>query len=187
VYQSGDAVEFTVSFNEVVRVDVSEGSGLPTLSLSSGGELLPVVASYAGGSGTKALKFRYEVAEGDPVASGLNVASFNFNGGRVTDIIGNVADVALTSGQNDLPSSVSITVDGLNTLAPTALSSNAGVTDMIPATIESVSVLEGDGTYQAGDKLTLRVGLSESVVVDAANGIPMLILSNGGVTAGGGL
>ena len=53
VYREGDKLELEVSFNEVVRVDVSQDAGLPTLSLSAGGEVLPVVASYAGGSGTK--------------------------------------------------------------------------------------------------------------------------------------
>jgi len=114
VYRQGDVLEISVGFNEAVVVDASLSAGLPTLSLSAGGEVLPVVASYAGGSGTKTLRFQYQVNEGDPIASGLNVAAFNFNGGLVTDISGNLADVAIVAGQNALPSSVSISIDGQN-------------------------------------------------------------------------
>src|SRR6056300_1254243 len=182
VYRQGDTLEFQLSFNEVVRVDVSQNAGLPTLSLSAGGEMLPVVASYAGGSGTKTLRFQYEVSANDPVANALNVASFNFNGGLVSDISGNRADVAIVPGQNALPSSVSIVIDGQNAnmdMSPMSLASYSE--DVVPAFIQSIAAVEGDGTYQAGDKLTFRIKLSEAVTVDASVGVPMLVLSNGAV------
>src|SRR5210317_433167 len=182
VYRQGDTLEFQLSFNEVVRVDVSQNAGLPTLSLSAGGEMLPVVASYAGGSGTKTLRFQYEVSANDPVANALNVASFNFNGGLVSDISGNLADVAIVAGQNALPSSVSIVIDGQNAnmdMSPMSLASYSE--DVVPAFIQSIAAVEGDGTYQAGDKLTFRIKLSEAVTVDASAGVPMLVLSNGAV------
>jgi hypothetical protein len=181
VYRKGDVLEISVGFNETVVVDASLNSGLPTLSLNAGGGLLPVVASYAGGSGSKTLRFQYQVNEGDPIANGLNVSSFNFNGGEVTDTSGNRADVAIVPGQNALPSSVSISIDGQNENNGTDSNNNSGETDTVAALIQSIAAVEGDGTYQAGDKLTFRIKLSEAVTVDASAGVPMLVLSNGGI------
>ena len=160
VYRPGDVAEFTVAFNEVVRIDLAQGAGLPTLGLLSGGELLPVVASYAGGSGTKSLRFRYEVAEGDPVAGDINIASFDLNGGRVTDLSGNVADVAIVAGQNDLLSSVDIAIagDGSTTSNP---DEPTGPADTTAPVIGNVVCTNGNGTFYSGDVLTFELKLSE--------------------------
>ena len=53
-YKEGDTINLTVSFSRNVSVN-----GTPVLFLDSGGR-----ASYAGGSGTKTLRFSYAVAEG---------------------------------------------------------------------------------------------------------------------------
>lgn len=178
-YQPGDTITITTTFNEVVVVDASASAGLPTLSLTSNGELLPIVATYQGGSGTKSLRFQYQITETDASATSLNVSAFNFNGGRVTDLSGNLADVAILSGQNDFPAAVSVNINTSGNVGTTP--EETGPQDTVAATILSIRAVQGDGTYQVGDALVFRVKLSELVNVDVTNGVPMLVLSNGGV------
>ena len=62
--------------------------GTPTLSLSNGG-----TATYVSGSGTNALVFSYTVGAGEDIAD-LAVTGSSLNGGGITDLAGNAADLA---------------------------------------------------------------------------------------------
>ena len=58
----GKTVTFTLTLNDIVTVS----GGTPTLTLNDGG-----TATYASGSGTKALVFSYTVAASNTNVSGL--------------------------------------------------------------------------------------------------------------------
>ena len=85
----GATVTFTVAMSEAVSV-----TGTPSLSLSSGGK-----ATYAGGSGSASLAFTHTVAAGQSAAD-LTVASFNPEGGTVSDVAGNAASLSGATNYN---------------------------------------------------------------------------------------
>jgi Ca2+-binding RTX toxin-like protein len=84
-YHTGDGIDLTVAFSEVLHV-----TGTPTLTLSSGG-----TATYTGsGDGTNTLTFHYTVAAGESTAD-LNVTALVLaSGATIKDNAGN--DVSLT-------------------------------------------------------------------------------------------
>ena len=62
----------------------------PTLTLNDGG-----VATYTGGSGSKALTFSYTVAAGQNAAS-LAATAVNLNSATINDGAGNAANLSLS-------------------------------------------------------------------------------------------
>ena len=83
---AGKTVTLTVSLSEAVTVDTTGGT--PVLLLNDNGK-----ATYASGSGTKALVFTYKVASGENT-SDLTVSGFNPNGGTIQDAAGNAANMS---------------------------------------------------------------------------------------------
>jgi len=91
-YGMGQTVEFTVTFTEAVVVDTAGGT--PALQLNVGGPSL--LASYAGGTGTAQLTFRYSVQQGDFDSDGLAIMGLLAGGGIIEDRAGNApASLAL--------------------------------------------------------------------------------------------
>ena len=96
VYVSGDALEVTATFSDIVTV-----SGRPQLALSVGTSITALLgraernAGYVRGSGTTKLVFAYGVVAGDNDPDGVSVAagSLDLNGGSVQD--GESADAVL--------------------------------------------------------------------------------------------
>ncbi|WP_338696903.1 glycoside hydrolase family 16 protein [Bradyrhizobium sp. 26S5] len=81
----GDAVTFTLGFNEAVNV-----AGKPTLSLNDGS-----TATYVSGSGTSALTFRTTVASTDLQTSALAITGVNLpSGASISDAGGAAANLA---------------------------------------------------------------------------------------------
>ena len=79
-YAAEDEIQVTVTFSETVEV-----TGTPQLAIELGGG--DRTADYQGGSGTAALVFAYEVAEGDSDTDGVSVRanSLSLNGGTIRD------------------------------------------------------------------------------------------------------
>ncbi len=92
-YGEGDALAFTVNFAQAVNVSTTVGT--PRIALTIGSATR--YATYASGSGTTALTFSFLVRVGDSDSDGITVAStgVDLNGGSVTDLLGNVVDLAL--------------------------------------------------------------------------------------------
>ena len=88
-YAAGDEIEARVRFNETVEVE-----GAPSLRLELGGGRR--TATFRGGSGTAALVFGYEVAEGDEDSDGVSIESgrIALNGGSIEDEAENAAALA---------------------------------------------------------------------------------------------
>ena len=91
IYAAEDEIAVTVTFSETVVV-----SRTPQLTLEVGGE--GRAADYESGTGTVALVFAYEVADGvsDDVGVSIGADSLRLNGGTIRDRAGNPA--VLTHG-----------------------------------------------------------------------------------------
>ena len=105
-YLGGD-LDFVVSFDEKVFVDVT--SGVPSLSLAL--ETFGAVTSsakYVSGSGTTELTFRYGIQSGDQDTDGVGLSGFiELNSGSIKDQAGNDASIASLSVPS--PGGVNIT------------------------------------------------------------------------------
>ena len=88
-YAAGDRIEVRVQFSETVEVE-----GTPRLRLRVGSRTR--TAGYLRGTGTAALVFGYEVAEGDEDTDGVSIEAgrIALNGGAIKDEAENAADLA---------------------------------------------------------------------------------------------
>ncbi len=154
-YKTGDSISITVTFTESVTV-----TGTPTLTLETGTN--DRTATYSSGSGTSTLTFAYTVQSGDEssdLAYG-STSALALAGGTITDSATNSATLTLpTPGATD------------------SLSANkALVIDGVAPAVSSVSSTTTDGTYIAGDVLTITVTFDDTVTV---TGTPELTLETG--------
>ncbi len=154
-YKVGDLISLQVNFSEAVIV-----TGTPQLTLETG--TTDRIVNYATGSGTSALTFTYTVQAGDTSAD-LDYQSTNalaLNGGTIKDAAGNNSILTLASpgAANSLGSNKNIVIDGI---APT---------------VSSVNSSTANGTYKAGDFISVQVNFSETVTV---TGTPQLTLETG--------
>ena len=154
-YKAGDALSIQVNFSEAVTV-----TGTPQLTLETG--TTDQAANYISGSGTTALTFTYTVQSGD-ASSDLDYAATTalaLNSGTIKDAAGNSATLTLaTPGTaNSLGANKNIIID---TQAPAV----AGVTSST-----------ANGTYIAGNAISIQVNFSEAVTV---TGTPQLTLETG--------
>ncbi|NIK66836.1 S-layer homology domain-containing protein [Paenibacillus sp. BK720] len=148
-YKAGEALTFTVHYDEAVHVT----GGTPYLSVTIG--TMPVQASYVSGTGTNALVFRYTVSAGQEDTNGTEVGSaVNLNGASIQDAAGNAAGLALT---------------GAGSISTVHV-------DAIVPTVTSVAV-PANGTYKEGDQLDFTVNFNENVTV--SGGTPNLTITLG--------
>ncbi|GAB5562436.1 MAG: hypothetical protein SynsKO_40830 [Synoicihabitans sp.] len=80
-YIAGQSLDFALTFCEAATVD--ETGGTPSLTVRVGS--LSRQATYASGSGTTNLVFRYTVQADDEDSDGIEVTGFQFNGGTITN------------------------------------------------------------------------------------------------------
>ncbi|GAB4235197.1 MAG: hypothetical protein Tsb0034_09240 [Ekhidna sp.] len=144
LYGIGDVLTFEVNYSEPVLV-----TGNPQLSFIIGS--ITVEADFAGGSNSSTLTFSYTVVAGDNDTDGIQITSLGLNGGSITDLSLNDADLTL----NNIANTSGVLVDGI---APF---------------VTSVDV-PSDGTYGAGQTLVFTVNFNEDVTV---SGTPQLDLA----------
>ncbi|SFW61207.1 Ig-like domain-containing protein [Chitinophaga sancti] len=109
-YNAGQALGFTVHFNNVVNV-----TGAPVLSVIIGNAT--VNAAYTGGTGTSELTFSYTVQDGDNDQDGISLSTLT---GTIRDLYGNDAVLTL----NNAGSTAGVFV---NTVHPTVTLSTSAV------------------------------------------------------------
>ena len=85
-YAAEDDIQVTATFSETVEV-----TGRPRLQIELGGGSR--TATYEGGSGTAALVFEYEVADGDSDMDGVGVEADSLTGGTIRDEARNDAEL----------------------------------------------------------------------------------------------
>jgi|GEM_PF-2062529 S-layer homology domain. len=144
-YKLGDQLSFTVHYNENVTV-----TGTPVLPVTLGSS--SVQASYASGSGTKNLLFKYTVQAGDLDTNGIQPgSSLILNGGTIQD-----------SAKNN----------GSLTLA--GIGNNMVLVDAVAPAVVSV-IVPISKTYIAGDTLDFTVQFNENVTVTGTPYLPVTI------------
>ncbi len=149
----GDRIEVLVEFTEVVFV-----INAPTVGLAIGAQNHD--AQYEGGSGTRVLRFSYQVGphDADDVITVRANSLALPPGGAILDAAGNHADRAFAEETQPAP---------------------AGTVDGVTPTVATVAITSGPGTdrtYKRGDVLAVTLTMSEPVCVRHA---PSLTLALG--------
>ena len=154
-YAAEDEIEVTVTFNETVEV---EGTPRLTIELGSGRR----TANYQGGSGTAALVFGYEVAEGESDTDGVGVEEDSLSGGTIRDEARNSAKL----DHEGLAADSGHKVDGVK---PELAASGGAVVNGTTLTLTYDEPLDrsstpdtGDFTVTGGDQARTVTGVSVS-------------------------
>ena len=159
-YAAGDEIELTVTFSETVEVE-----GTPQLRLELGGGTR--TATYEGGTGTAALVFAYEVADGESDTDGVGVEEDSLSGGTIRDETRNSAKL----DHDGLAADSGHKVDGVK---PELAASGGAVANGTTLTLTYDEPLDGSSTPEAGDftvaggdraRTVSRVSVSGSTVV----------------------
>ena len=155
-YKAGQAISLQVNFSEAVTV-----TGSPTLTLETGAS--DAVVNYVSGSGTSSLTFTYTISSGETSADldCQSSSALSLNGGTITDVAGNNATLTVATGSGTA-----------NSLA----NNKALVVDTTAPTITNVTSSTANGSYRAGQSVSIRVTFSEAVTV---TGTPQLTLETG--------
>ena len=166
-----DALDFVLTFDEVVEVDTQ--GGVPSLKLrlrASEDVEAPeqlVDASLVEGAGTDTLVFRYQVALGVMDADGIELSNtIHLNGGVMADVSGNQFDPA--SNMLTVPDLSGVNLDG-----------NAPTVSGVERVVEDGSVITDDQFLKADDSVLIRLSLGQGVILDTSNGSPQLVLQVG--------
>ena len=135
-YLSGENIDFTATYSEVVTI-----TGSPRLSLTVG--ITSRYATYVSGSGTNAIIFRHTVEVGDNDNDGITAATLiDLNSGTVSDSPGNTqTNLSFTP-----PTLTGVLIGGVS---PTILSIDPPASQ----------------TYMLGAQLNFTVNFSENVTI----------------------
>ena len=151
-YKAGATVSIQVGFSENVTV-----TGTPQLALSSGG-----TATYSSGSGhlDAHLHLHRRQRQNSADLDYTGTGALTLNGGTIRDTATNDATLTLASpgAAGSLGNAKNIVID---TTAPT---------------VSGVTSSTANGSYKAGDTVSIQVAFSEPVTV---TGTPQLALSSG--------
>ena len=137
IYVPDDEIQATVTFSETVKV-----TGTPQLTLELGGGRR--TATYGGGSGTAALVFTYEVADGESDTDGVGVEADSLSGGTIRDGPGNNAVL----DHEGLASDSGHKVDGVK---PAVAATGGAVVNGTVLTLTYDEPLGGSSTPETGD------------------------------------
>ncbi|GHF83308.1 Ig-like domain-containing protein [Thalassotalea marina] len=152
-YATSSALSFTVNTNETVTVNTTGGT--PRLVLDIGG--VTKYANYASGSPGTALVFSYSVESGLADADGIALTSIEMNSGTIRD-----------GANNDLD----LTLNSVGTLSGVLVESVMPIVTHVTATT-------ADGSYKAGDVLSINVVFDDTVIVNTTSGTPYIELETG--------
>ncbi len=151
-YAAGEEIRVTVTFSETVEVT---GTPRLTIELGSGRR----TANYQGGSGTAALVFGYEVADGDSDTDGLAVEADSLSGGTIEDTSDNPAEL----DHDGLAADSNHNVDGVK---PRLAASGGAVVNGTKLTLTYDEPLDGssmpvpgDFTVSGGDRVRTVTGV----------------------------
>ena len=136
-YAAEDDIQVTATFSETVEV-----TGRPRLQIELGGGSR--TATYEGGSGTAALVFEYEVAEGESDIDGVGVEADSLTGGTIRDEARNDAEL----DHDGLAADAGHKVDGVK---PELAASGGAVVNGTTLTLTYDEPLDGSSRPETGD------------------------------------
>ena len=161
-YGFGETIEVTVTFNEAVTVDTTNGTPSVEFKIFSTARQ----ARYVRGSGSAAPVFAYTVAAGDTDNNGIWIGSDKLS----------LAGASIKRTGSDVDAQIGHAEVG--TLKDHKVDASLGV-----GTVSSVAITStapgGDGAYEPGDVIEVTVTFSDAVTVDTTNGTPYLALQVG--------
>ncbi len=157
-YERGETVEATVTFDRVVDV-----TGAPQLALGVGSNTRQ--ASYASGTGTDSLVFRYKLVQADVDTDGISIAAgaLTLNGGTIR-LWQRTRNAVLGLGTHAIADSGDHKVDGTRLTRPKV------------ANVFFRRAPANDQTYRLGERIDLSVDFDRPVAV---TGSPQLALAIG--------
>jgi hypothetical protein len=155
-YIAGQTLTFTVNYSK--NVVISSGSPYIPITLNTGGT---VNATYTGGSGTSTLTFSYTVVSGNGDTDGISVGAAISNGG------------ATLQSEDATPLTANLTLNSVGSTTGVLVDANG-------PTVTSVSSVNADGYYNAGDVIAITIACSEAATV---TGTPTLVLNSGGTAS----
>ena len=136
-YVAEDEIRVTVTFSETVEV-----TGTPQLRLELGGGRR--TADYGGGSGTAALVFAYEVADGESDTDGVGIEADSLSGGTIRDEVRNNAEL----DHDGLAADSGHKVDAVK---PELAATGGAVVDGTTLTLTFDETLDGSSRPETGD------------------------------------
>ena len=136
-YVAEDEIRVTVTFSETVEV-----TGTPQLRLELGGGRR--TADYGGGSGTAALVFAYEVADGESDTDGVGIEADSLSGGTIRDEVRNNAEL----DHDGLAADSGHKVDAVK---PELAATGGAVVDGTTLTLTFDERLDGSSRPETGD------------------------------------
>ena len=179
-FGEGDKVEITLTYNEAVVVDTTDGTpfvGLDFLD-SDGDSFFGFLdsfpeAAYASGSGAAALVFSYTMTadDGSPATIDAFANSPKLNGGSISSAATDLEVLSRSPAQSIATASIANSMAEEVAEAPTVVGAPA------------VSAAGLDGEWTEGETVEVRVTFSAAVNVDTANGTPGIGLSLSGTAA----
>ena len=171
-YAAGEEIEVTVTFDETVEV-----TGTPQLSLELGGGSR--TATYEGGSGTAALVFAYEVADGDEDTGGVRIEAgrIALNGGTIEDEADNNAEL----DHDGLAADSGHKVDAVK---PELAASGGAVVNGTTLTLTYDEPLDGSSTPATGDFTVSGGDRTRTVTGVRVNGSAVELTLDGGAEHG---
>lgn len=192
-YVAGQALDFTVNFNETITVDT--GAGIPRLAVTLDGGGV-VYADYVSGSGSSALVFRLTLSSGQFDNNGISINGLQANGGTLKDAAGNDAVTTL----NNVGSTSQVLVDAagpeagivLDGASPTSSSTlsftvtfNEDVTGVDLADFTLATTGSASGTLQSLVQLDARTYRVTVSGVSGQGNLGLALTANGSGIADG--
>ena len=165
-YAAGDEIQVTVTFSETVVV-----TGTPRLQIELGGGSR--TADYQGGSGTAALVFEYEVADGDSDTDGVGVEADSLSGGTIRDEARNNAEL----DHDGVAADAGHKVDGVK---PELAASGGAVVNGTTLTLTYSEPLGGSSPPEAGDFTVAGGSQSRTVTGVRVSGSTVVLTLNAG-------
>ena len=165
-YAAEDEIQVTVTFSETVEV-----TGTPRLQIELGGGSR--TADYQGGSGTAALVFEYEVADGESDTDGLGVEADSLSGGTIRDEARNNAEL----DHDGLAADSGHKVDAVK---PELAASGGAVVDGTTLTLTYDEPLDRSSTPEEGDFTVAGGSQSRTVTGVRVSGSTVVLTLNAG-------
>ncbi|WP_290612287.1 Ig-like domain-containing protein, partial [Arsukibacterium sp. UBA3155] len=177
-YVSGQNLDFAVNFDESVTVNTAGGT--PQLAITVGATTRQ--ASYASGSGSSALLFRYTVQTGDNDTDGISIGTLSANGGTLRDAGNNDATLTL----NSVGATTAVLVDAVAPDVPSVpdltTGSDTGASSTDNITFDTTPTFAG--TAEPNSTVTITSSIDGSLGNTVADGSGNWSFTGSGVTAG---
>ena len=164
-YVTGDVIQVTVTFDEAVTVDTTNGT--PRLALTVGSNTRDAEYSAADSTAT-ALVFAYPVAADDHDQNGISIDAnaLELNGGAIHQ-------------EGDTSTDALLNHDALSRQSGHRVNRRPFI---VSGGVSVTSSPDANSSYATDDVIQVTVTFSEAVTVDTTNGTPSLALSIGSNT-----